>query len=320
MKALSVLVVAALAGSGYFAKDLATYTDAPQDTSGLEAHETNAGASVLGQFRTSATGWLWLRTDLYLHNGVEMRQLSEQEKRAGHKGVGSSDEELGEILGDNMAVTLIPSKDRDFRGIFGDIERETQSYAGMENHAHNAPSDALPLFRLMTWIDPQFAPGWTTAATIMAGEHSAGALDRAIALLQEGLRANPNNVGLLNEIGRFYAAKKGDFASAIPYLQRAVAQELDITRMDEDTAESYINAHRWLALCFRETNQPDKQRATAALGLTRFPGDVVLVRAIGEPPYVLSEIGQQEWLESAIKENSKEEEEHVHSDSCGHAH
>src|SRR5262245_38227364 len=71
VKALPYLLCLGLASSGYVAGNLKSYTEAPVVPAGLDAHETNAAASVIGQFRTTTTGWLWLRTDLYLHNGVE---------------------------------------------------------------------------------------------------------------------------------------------------------------------------------------------------------------------------------------------------------
>jgi len=319
MKFAPFLVLGVLGASGYLSGSLKSQTEAPETAEGLEAHHKAAGASVLGQFRTSITGWLWVRTDLYLHNGVEMRMLTESEKRQGKRGVGSSDEELGALLNDDALVTLVPGKERDFRGIFGDIERETQTYQRMEGHAHNEPEDSIPLFRLMTWIEPKFIPGWTTAATITAGKRTEESFDKAIAILREGLEANPNHVGLLNELGRFYAGKKKDFGSAIPVLQRAVDQDLDVANLDVDTAESYLNAHRWLALCYRETGAPGNQQQVAALGLKRFPQDPVLSRLLGEPPFVLSEQGQREWLERSITDHSKPEG-HEHSGTCGHDH
>jgi len=301
MKAAPILVLLGLAGSGYVSNSLKSYTEAPVVPAGLDAHETNAGASVLGQFRTTTTGWLWLRTDLYLHNGVEMRMLSDDELKAGRKGAGSKDVELGELLNDNKTVTLVPPKDRDFRGIFGDIERATQSYSSMEEHGHNSPTDALPLFRLMTWVDPSFVPGWTTAATIVAGERADTSFFQAIQLLEEGLAANPKSVIILNELGRFYSAKKKDHIKAVTYLVRATALNLDVKRLDETEFEAYQNAFRWAALAYRETGQVARQQEMAAAGLRIFPEDAILGRRVGQPPFFLSKKGQLYWMENKCK-------------------
>lgn len=320
MKAAPILVLLGLAGSGYVSNSLKSYTEAPVVPAGLDAHETNAGASVLGQFRTTTTGWLWLRTDLYLHNGVEMRMLSDEELKAGRTGVGSKDEELGELLNDNKTVTLVPPKDRDFRGIFGDIERATQSYASMEQHGHNSPKDALPLFRLMTWVDPNFVPGWTTAATIIADDRTDTSFFQAVQLLEEGLTANPKSVIILNELGRFYSAKKKDHIKALTYLVRATALNLDVKRLDETELEAYQNAFRWATLAYRETGQVARQQEMAAAGLRIFPEDAILGRLVGEPPYFLSEKGQSEWMEKLVKAANPEENFHDHDhDHDGHA-
>ncbi len=93
MKALvPVLIICALAvASGFTVSDVREEAKPKGRYAGLEAHETHASASLLGQFRTSVSGWLWLRTDLYLHNGVAMRPLTDQEIASGRTGVGSSD-------------------------------------------------------------------------------------------------------------------------------------------------------------------------------------------------------------------------------------
>lgn len=323
MKAASALILLGLAASGYMSQSLKGEIDVPAKQSGLDAHETNAGASVLGQFRTTTTGWLWLRTDLYLHNGVEMRSLSDSEIEAGRKGVGSADEELGAVLGDDRLVTLVPNKDRDFRGIFGDIERETQTFKRMENHSHNEPKDALPLFRLMTWVDPQFVPGWTTAATIIADERTDAAFAQAINLLDDGLKENPTSVVILNELGRLYVSRKKDYPKALSYLMKAIEQPLEPAKLEEDESEAFLNAFRWTALCFRELNQRDKQRATAAYGLLLFPDDRVLARLYSDPPYFLSEEGQRAWLKDQIEAESPKspfgDHDHDHDGHPDHA-
>lgn len=304
MKSAPLLVLLGLAATGYVGSGLKDQVELPPTPVGLDAHETNAGASVLGQFRTTATGWLWLRTDLYLHNGVEMRMLSDQELAGGAKGVGSRDEELGRLLNDDKVVTLVPDEARDFRGIFGDIERATQTYQSMKKHGHNEPKDALPLFRLMTWVDPQFVPGWTTAASIIADDRKDGSFNQAVGLLTDGLHENPKSVQILNELGRLYASRPKDYENALVYLDRAVELNLDPKKLEEGDAEAYLNVFRWASLCYRELGNREGQHRTAALGLRAFPDDTVLGRLAGEAPYFLSEEGQRKWLRDRVVEST----------------
>jgi hypothetical protein len=169
VKALPALAIGAAIAAGVAIQSVAPEVNPPNRPAGLNAHDEAAGASLLGQFRTSAAAWLYLRADLYLHNGVEMRPLTEAEIKSGRVGVGVHEDEQ-QLHGDEMnMVTVVPGREQDFRGIFGDIERATNAYKDMTAHKHNDPMDSLPLFRLMTYVDPQFIPGWTTGATIMAG-------------------------------------------------------------------------------------------------------------------------------------------------------
>jgi hypothetical protein len=315
MKVAPFLVFAAVLGSGLAAEELKPEVELPPSIENLDVHEKNASSSVLGQFRTSATSWLWLRTDLYLHNGVEMRALTDDEVAAGRQGVGSVDAELAAALNEGRIVTVVPPKERDFRGVFGDIERATQSYKPMEGHTHNSPKDSLPLFRLMTLVDPQFIPAWTTAATIVSDERTETSFYKALGLLEEGLKENPDSILLLNELGRFYAGKRKDYKKALPYLERVVNRSVDVRTIDPDEGEAMLNAYRWASLCYRETGQPEKQRWVAAKGLQIFHDDAILERALGEPPYILSPEGQEEWLSKEIDAHTTQGEfEHEHRD------
>src|SRR5437763_9486006 len=109
--------VAAMA-TGWNSLGLRDTINPPHPVAGLDANDTSASASLLGQFRTNTSSWLWLRTDLYLHNGVELRPLTNSEKRAGMQGVGTAEKDLSKALNEDSVVTSIPSPDRDFRGFF----------------------------------------------------------------------------------------------------------------------------------------------------------------------------------------------------------
>src|SRR5258708_9770874 len=106
-----------------------------------------------------------------------MRPMTDGEKGSGVKTEDAADDGHEKLIDESAVLTIIPSKDRDFRGILGDIERATNAYKDMHSHTHNDPIATLPLFRLMTWIDPSFIAGWVTGASVIAREQSkAGAL------------------------------------------------------------------------------------------------------------------------------------------------
>lgn len=248
---------------------------------GLEAHDSHAAASILGQFRTSASSWLFLHADLYLHNGVEMRPLTDDEIKRGRKGVGSNPNEQ-KLHNDAKIVTVVPSAKDDFRGIFGDIERTTTSYKDMTGHSHNKPSDSLPLFRLMTLLDPQFVQGWTTGSYIMLWDKREDGFQKALDFLHEGLKHNPKSIDILTEIAASYLKERNgvrDFVSATPYLRRArvVAAE-NFERLSEDEKEATLKNYRRLAVSLRETGLVKEEREVVVEGRKFFPDDIPLDR------------------------------------------
>lgn len=286
--AVSALCGLAIA-TGWTAGDWHSVLATSGRPAGLDAHESHASASLLGQFRTSFSGWLWLRTDLYLHNGVEMRRLSEQELADDHAGSSSTDNHDHALHDDSMITTVIPSAERDFRGVFGEIERAASAYKDMHNHSHNDPVSALPLFRLMTWVDPGFLPGWTTAAAVIARDRSDRALDRALALLREGLDQNPGSIVLQAEIGSLLATRRRDFGQAIAHLERARTASHQRQRLTEDEAEALPQLYRWLALCYRERGMLAEMYAALREGVERMPDDAVLLRMLEVRPTPLGD-------------------------------
>ena len=281
------IAICGLAGiSGFTVSNTQDEVHPKGQYTGLEAHETHASASLLGQFRTSITGWLWVRTDLYLHNGVVMRPLTDQESSAGHKGVGTTDTELNE----GAVVTVVPSAERDFRGIFGDIERASQAYRNMTNHSHNNPKAAMPLYRLMTWVDPNFVTGWTTGGAVLAMGKDATTYPKAIQFLSEGLAANPDSIAILNQLGFTYTTRLRDFSRAIVSFERArsTGKRYGLQHLPEDELESLQYVYRWLSLVYRETGQLTEMHVVLREGKKLFPDDAVLDRLLNVPPHVLA--------------------------------
>jgi hypothetical protein len=280
---LGSLAAIAMAGSqaGLVEKEI----EVPFRPAGLEAHDTHAAASLLGQFRTSISSWMWLRTDLYLHNGVEMRRLTRDEERAGKTGVGGVDDGHEHLHDDDLIVTVVPAKEDDFRGIFGDIERATKAYKDMAGHGHNDPEDALPLFRLMTWIDPQFINGWTTGAIVMARQRDEVGTQKALAFLHEGLAKNPQSIDILTQIGYLTITRKRDLEGALPFLEQARAIGIkNLQMLSEQELEALNLAYRWLGLSCRDIERPAELSGLMKEALRIFPDDPVLSRLLTGGP------------------------------------
>ncbi|MFQ3588275.1 MAG: hypothetical protein SNJ74_05075 [Fimbriimonadaceae bacterium] len=285
---------AGLALSGYAVRGLEPEIVPPVPPPTIDAEDYGA-ASLLGQFRTSASGWLWLRADLYLHNGVEMRRLTSLEERSGRQGVGSAEGE-GDLHDDSKIVTVIPPADRDYRGILGEVERATKAYKDMSGHGHNNPEQSLPLFRLMTWIDPHFVMAWTTGGAVIARDRSERGTEAAIAFLREGLEKNPVSIAIRTEIARLLIRRKGDLAGARELLEDAVKTGYDHRdRISEVEGEALNQAYRWLALVYRETGDPQRCVAVASQGLAVYPDDGVLEHLATPMPLVLGDEAAKKW-------------------------
>lgn len=274
MRAAPLVAITAMAVSGAAVSGVESYV-------GFKAQQTasaeeSASASLLGQFRTNTSAWLWLRTDLYLHNGVEMRQMTAAERLSN---LPASTAAPGEELHDeSAATTVVPPKERDFRGILGDIERSVSAYSPMSGHVHNTPRDAVPLFRLMTWIDPGFIQGWTVGSMAIAQDRNPAATELAFQFLREGLAANPTNVQILADLGRMSIMRKQDVPGAVPFLERAVAESGRSKAMAQPEQEALLMAYRLLSLCHRDLKGPEASAKTARMGLTYFRDDNVLLR------------------------------------------
>lgn len=259
-----------------------------QSYAGLEAHESQAGATLLGQFRTNISSWLWLKTDLYLHNGVEMRPQTQAEIDAGEQAVKDGDG-WHEAIGDKeRLVTSIPGANHDFRGVFGDIDREINAYTNMEGHVHNSTETALPLFRLMTWIDPHFSAGWTTGAMAIFGSHRPDSVDRAIDFLREGWQANPRSIAIRGDLARLLALRKGETDEAIRILESATNDAWDRRlELSEEERDGAIDCYRWLALLLADRGRIEASKQVASAGLKVALDDPVLERLSHPIPALL---------------------------------
>ena len=169
-----------------------------------------------------------------------------------------------------------------FAGILGDVERATASFKDMKDHKHNKPQDALPLYRLMTLLDPQFIQGWTTGANVMLWDKSPNGLKHSLEFLQEGLANNPKSIDILTTIAYCYLKERDgirQFAKAIPYMEQArqIVDE-NWAHLGEEEKESALVNYRRLAVSLREMGQFEAEKKVVAEGLSRFPGDVALDR------------------------------------------
>ncbi len=305
------LAISSVLFLGVHATDLSETLGKDRRHAGLDAHETHASMSLLGQARTNISSWLWLKSDLYLHNGVEMRPLTDEEKRKGVAAQTAANDGHEQLFSESD-VTVVPSKRDDFRGSFGDVERATATYKDMREHHHNDPAAAMPLFKLMTWVDPEFVQGWTTGATIIARKPDTRSTFEALNFLNDGLKANPSSVEMLVEIGYLHLTRRKDLKTAAAYFERArFAGRTHSKELDDEERDALEQAYRWLALCYRDLGDHKALHEVADEGLRTFPDDEVLSKTIDAPPLMLTDLGERLWLEKVRKEAGLTTEAHI---------
>ncbi|MFO1489460.1 MAG: hypothetical protein U1F77_14115 [Kiritimatiellia bacterium] len=179
-----------------------------RDLGARAVRNSSAAAQLLGEFRTTLSDTLFVKTERYLHNGVAYT-LHLQEELESVSDVSHADEQTGMI--DPSAPeeehhhteacehdhpgegggsdTLIPPASRDFRGWIGNLHRMVKPWQdpGAEHH-HTGGAELLPWFRLMTLADPHNVRGYAIGAWWL------GSLDNAQALvfINEGIDRNPD--------------------------------------------------------------------------------------------------------------------------------
>ncbi len=276
---IPICICAAALGS--HATRFSNVVNPPVRAAGLEAQETHAAASLLGQFRTSISSFLFLRSDLYLHGGVEMRPLTKKEVDSGKKGVGAAADENEKLADDDSIVTVIPGARDDFRGIFGDVERSVASYKDMTGHHHQSPTQTLPLFRLMTWLDPKFIEGWTTGGYVILFDQKPGCIERGWAYLQHGVGRDPDRMDVRGQVACCYLKEmepigyKGhQYDKALPYLEHARKIGVgNLKLLTEGEKEALEENYRRLAVCYRELHRYQDMRDCSLEGLQLFGQD-----------------------------------------------
>jgi hypothetical protein len=241
-----------------------------------------------------------------------MRPLSESELKAGKKGVGGSEHESEKLHDDSKIVTIIPSKKDDFRGLFGDAERAIASYKDMAGHSHNNPTSTLPLFRLMTVLDPQFVQGWTTGGFIVLWDRKKGCVEKSLSFLEEGLKHNPQSIDILTQIAYCYLRDMSDigypgrqYNKALPFMLRARDVGVENFKvLSEKEREALLENYRRLAVSFREVANFAQMEAAAKEGLQFFPNDGPLSARLAESQKLIA--GQKTILEPAVISDAPE--------------
>jgi hypothetical protein len=88
-----------------------------------------------------------------------------------------------------------------------------------------ANKEILPLIKMITDLDPHFTDAYLCGSWMLC--MGLNRTDEGIAYLKEGVRNNPDNMGVNEILGTVYARKLKQPAKAMPYLRRALQLSAD---------------------------------------------------------------------------------------------
>jgi hypothetical protein len=294
----------------------------------VEARNTNAFARILGEVRLGAADFLFVKTELYLHGGIgyhahvddldaSVAEAPSRPEPAHHHGhdhdhgprlepapddlaperltAGSAHDNAG---GDGVA-TRIRTRDEDFRGFLGHLEREIKPWRDPEApHILTGGTELLPWFRIMTIANPHFVRAYRVGAMWLGRENRH---DAALAYLQEGIDANADNpelfqlylskVLMLLRQGRIDGTPTGPAAIeaardglAAGLLYRPQHGEIGAIRhgllWTADHEEDLLFLARFVVMLLERERRFDEAIAAGRDALVHFPDDETLRRLV----------------------------------------
>ncbi len=257
---------------------LPIHTQRAEDLDVVMLYEKQAMVSVVGEFRGSVASYLWLKTDEYTHGGVLLRPMTEREKQTESAHRASSADGLHEHTHE---TGVIPEPERDPRWLWGNLERHIKPYFDVRHHFHRPVREVLPLYRLMTWVDPTFVQGYLVGAQMILFDDKKN-LHEALAFLHEGARHNPKSIAIFTELGRYYLLYKEQPDRAEHYFRKAIENGREWTPQNPFEREGLLHAYRWLSLKAYKAGDFVLMRAWARKGLERFPDDGVLKQMLAK--------------------------------------
>jgi tetratricopeptide (TPR) repeat protein len=268
-----VLVLAIFAGALFSKLRPAMATTGQFSSEEIREANESIPMTLLGQFRTNLDAYLWLKTEEYLHGGVSYRPYTEKEREQGMR---ETEANVGGLAEHSDGPTVIPSKEEDWRGIFGDFERNLQPYRPGPAR-HGDPEELIPWYRVQTIINPLDVNAYVTCAFFMGD--FARKPEEALAFLEEGARNNPRSPEIQEAIGQLYFEKWKNYDKAIPHLRDAIALGKQIPKRDDRQEKAFGDAYLFLAKAYREKGELNTALQTADEGVKACPANA-LVRVI----------------------------------------
>lgn len=194
---VAVFAVMALAGVvPHTVADHVQVREATYQPSEIDAAKESIALSLMGQLQMSVADLMWLKSMEYLHRGNLQRMPTRGEEDDGFMRRDSQGTAVG--LGHTEGVNMILDKNRDWRGLLGDIERNIACYS--EGHIHDDPVELIPWYQMAVKLNPKLERLYTMGAFFLADFAQEPAEARE--MLVAGLQANPDSFEVKAALGR----------------------------------------------------------------------------------------------------------------------
>jgi hypothetical protein len=182
-------------------------------------------AVILGEFRANFSDLMFVKTERYLHSGIGyrphldtelMQATGDIQDRGSQTAPGDVDQKIaspemletaglrpGEVMiaeaedQEEFVPTIIRTRENDFRGFLGDLEREIKPWRDPSlPHIHTAGTELLPWFRLATLGNPQNERAYVIGTWWLRTMQTEAQLREGLRFIEEGVANNPTNFNL----------------------------------------------------------------------------------------------------------------------------
>jgi len=272
----SFSIAVALAMAGLVAGRMAPYleTEAHYTAADIEQARESVALPLLGQFQMMSGDLMWLKTFEYLHNGIIYRMPTRTEEAAGVRATEFTG--MGAGVAHKDGPSLVPDKDRDWRGVLGELDRHIEPWRPGPAQ-HSDPKEIIPWYQLLTEFSPHYIQAYTTGAFFMSD--FAREPEKARDFLEAGAEANPLSFEIQSSLGRLYFDYFKEYRPAAEALAKSVelAKEEKAylakrnTRFDQQQEQMLGETYLFLARSYAELNEYDKGLAACEAGLEEVP-------------------------------------------------
>lgn len=264
------------------------------DDSVRESVNSSAFAAILGEIRASAADFMWVKTEIYMHNGVAFKGHLNRDELTHTGEIDAHEHHEGDDDDCAHSKTVIPEPAGDYRGFVGTLQRQVQPWQDVKApHVHTSGDELLPWYRMLTYSNPHHWRGYMIGTWWLSKKPATRT--QAESFIDEGVRNNPNVFQLQLMRGRVLMQRAawgeaiGAFRHAAELAEkiRPAAGESQSPAWTKSDEEDYAAALRYIPLIqWRKLGDPAAARQSLAAALERIPGDKALqdLRAQLGPP------------------------------------